>query len=907
MPKLKKRSAGIGARRKYHYKSNQENAFDSLEGRYTKLDSDSPPDATAVKTSSPQQSVWSNTTTQTDLTDVAHICTQTQSSHEHDYALPPSEHDIIDNSHENNDIHDILHDHVASECEDNVDIGLEEVTIASQTYEQLVCELKQFEWTKTYTLVPHNTSFHLVKFYTGANPSVKIRVNREFMCQVKVHEKEIPRTHAIWTNVPELCDTVQSVSKLIENIEGFRLCSGNSEEEFQTLVHVGGTLGRGTEVEVEAYREGDFGAGYQSTIRSVKCPVLTDRRTKCLECASFGYVLKKRSDRAKNRSTDDIVFHHSSYKHKHMSRNELCRKINQQKTEINSLQHEVWKLKREISQEIQKKGVTVQKHEHKELSELMAVCTPEFQKAFPDSNSRQRLFWEQQMDHHQKPDSRGMRWHPMIIRWCLYIRSKSEKAYEAMRESGFINLPSNRTLFDYSHFLTNQLGFQADVFRAAYSQAKSCGLYDETSPWKCNVGLLFDEIKIKEDLVYDKHSGELIGYCNLGDIGNQMLAYENVQSDKAQELAKYMLVIMVRSVCSSFLFPLCAFATKCTSADFLYPILWKTVSAIEIHLKLNVLFFTCDGATPNRKFYQMHRVGNEEFVYKTLNPYDPTRHVYFISDVPHLIKTIRNNFSNSFAHTKTRSLWKNNKDISWMHIVKLFEEHCELNLYNPCPKLTRKHIDLQAFSYMKVNLAAQVISDSVANALEMLYGDEMSETVFFIRTFNKFFDCLNVRSVWEGRNKRNPNLEPYSSTDDPRLTFLTTDLPTYLREWQNGVNKRPGMLSKANRASMLLSHQTVRGIKISCASISECVKDLLNQGAKYVLTHSFNQDPLEQHFGHYRHKSGANNNPSVYEVRNTLTTLRAVKSQAIAPKRGNVKRHLMDKENVDHSKLQRRR
>jgi len=32
---------------------------------------------------------------------------------------------------------------------------------------------------------------------------------------------------------------------------------------------------------------------------------------------------------------------------------------------------------------------------------------------------------------------------------------------------------------------------------------------------------------------------------------------------------------------------------------------------------------------------------------------------------------------------------------------------------------------------MKVNLAAQVKSDSVANALEMLYGDEMSETVFF--------------------------------------------------------------------------------------------------------------------------------------------------------------------------------
>ena len=30
------------------------------------------------------------------------------------------------------------------------------------------------------------------------------------------------------------------------------------------------------------------------------------------------------------------------------------------------------------------------------------------------------------------------------------------------------------------------------------------------------MGLLFIEIKIKEDLVYDKFTSELIGYCNLG-------------------------------------------------------------------------------------------------------------------------------------------------------------------------------------------------------------------------------------------------------------------------------------------------------------------------------------------------------------------------------------------------------
>ncbi|KAJ8309864.1 hypothetical protein KUTeg_011729 [Tegillarca granosa] len=58
-----------------------------------------------------------------------------------------------------------------------------------------------------------------------------------------------------------------------------------------------------------------------------------------------------------------------------------------------------------------------------------------------------------------------MRWHPMIVRWCLFMRQKSTKAYDAMRESGFINLPSSRTLYDYSHYTKSTLGIQPDVIK----------------------------------------------------------------------------------------------------------------------------------------------------------------------------------------------------------------------------------------------------------------------------------------------------------------------------------------------------------------------------------------------------------------------------------------------------------
>ena len=51
------------------------------------------------------------------------------------------------------------------------------------------------------------------------------------------------------------------------------------------------------------------------------------------------------------------------------------------------------------------------------------------------------------------------------------------------------------------------------------------------------------------------------------------------------------------------------------------------------------------------------------------------------------------------------------------------------------------------------------------------YGDPNTrETERFVRTFDKFFDCLNVRSLDEHRRKRKPNLKPYTSSSDERLT-----------------------------------------------------------------------------------------------------------------------------------------
>ena len=48
-------------------------------------------------------------------------------------------------------------------------------------------------------------------------------------------------------------------------------------------------------------------------------------------------------------------------------------------------------------------------------------------------------------------------------------------------------------------------------------------------------------------------------------------------------------------------------------------------------------------------------------------------------------------------------------------------------------------------------------------------GDETSEKALFCKMFNKFFDCMNTRSLYEGSNKRNEDLLPHNSAKDPRF------------------------------------------------------------------------------------------------------------------------------------------
>lgn len=177
----------------------------------------------------------------------------------------------------------------------------------------------------------------------------------------------------------------------------------------------------------------------------------------------------------------------------------------------------------------------------------------------------QRLFWEQQLEALQAKDGCQQRWHPMLIKWWLNLKLPSSSSYNALCSTGVLVLPSDRTLRDYTHWMQASLGFPSDTDKQLKDEAK----IDSIPEYQKYICLAFDEVHIKEDLVYDKNSSQIIGFVNLGNVNNQLLEFEHSQTGESQpRVATHMLVFMVRGLFSCLEFP---YAQVPTSSQTSFP------------------------------------------------------------------------------------------------------------------------------------------------------------------------------------------------------------------------------------------------------------------------------------------------------------------------------------------------
>lgn len=593
----------------------------------------------------------------------------------------------------------------------------------------------------------------------------------------------------------------------------------------------------------------------KSCVRARDCDLLINGGCICKQCSATEKLLRQRLHRRENRTLDDV---HVNDPLHGFTRQQLKDGFKAQRAQNKRLQQE-------IKDKLEKESVDLSPKMHNDLLQDLDASKIEEPLA--------KLFWEQQVRAFGNKQ-RATKWHPMMIRLAILLHCKSPGAYETLRRTGVLRLPGTSTLQEYTSALKTSQGFQGHVQEELLKAANNL---EESKRFVC---LLHDEMSIKSDLVFDKQTGELIGFVRSDDALN-LHAPEN-------RLATQALVFYLVGINSNIKMSLGYFGTTSATADELYPLFWEAVAFVEA-VGLKVVVSTSDKAPQNQKLYLMHGQAGK-VCYRTQNVFaDDERFIYFMSDVPHLIKTIRNNLANSGCGKNTKLLWNNGHYLLWEHIVQLHKKDMDNGL---CllPRVRRDHLHLTAHSVMNVRLAAQVLSYSVGSVMQHHGGVEARETAKFILLMDRFFDCLNSRHWGEAEQRKKPDLAPYVDVNDGRFLFLQVEFLQYIEEWRMSTENRPGDFSKAARQKMFLTHQTYKGLVMTVNAFVEVCQYLLQNGVQFVLSNKLCQDPLEEHFGRHRYMGRTADNPNLQQFGHQENRLRLQRSLSlmISPK-GNVK------------------
>ena len=569
-------------------------------------------------------------------------------------------------------------------------------------------------------------------------PHLEIVIDESLGFTVKVFGSYLPEDHPLYLYY---CRTVRkiTVSNLLRQLEGYKLCDGVSTMELNAKLyhHV-------IPFSHDTFGEEEQQFPHKGFWRAKGCFLLCQQGVVCCECEEFMCCAENARKLKESRSAKPA---HVKAPVSRTDPKRIKLTLQGQRLRCAELEQQLKNMKAEL----QKSNIEIDN----ELSDDFTRIIGSAKQVTPFMN----LFWQEQKKLFSR-NSTGVRYHPMIIRFCLSLAAKSPSCYEELRNSGVLVLPSQRRLKDYRNAIKPDRGFQKGVIDVLKEETDS---YFDVQRY---VILLFDEMKVMANLVLDKTTGELIGFTDLGDPDLNFGALEKVDM-----IASHALAFLVRGVCTDLKFGLAHFATTGITAAQLMPLFWEAVCILETTCNLWVIAATSDGASPNRRFYRLHKPldgdADGDVCYCTVNLYAPHRYVYFFSDAPHLVKTTRNCLKSSGSGSNTRYMWNNGQYILWQHITEIFYQDIDSGL-KLLPKLTYEHVNLNAYSVMRVNLAAQVLSASVAAVLKSFGPPEATATAKLCEMVDSVFDCLNVRSMTEHERKHKPFLAPYTSLNDRR-------------------------------------------------------------------------------------------------------------------------------------------
>ena len=178
-----------------------------------------------------------------------------------------------------------------------------------------------------------------------------------------------------------------------------------------------------------------------STIRHINCEVLLSSSVPTKYCAvctkyrkSLNAMLSRHHQQLKpspnTKTISTSISSHTNYRY--LSSDDKTIKIHALYNALTASKQQKHRLKEIIDAS---KSVTISKELNDSLVDTMNNYSKEINKDYPEQTFP-HLFWQQQMQAASVKDSRAMKWHPLMIKWCLYLQHKSSGGYELVRDSG---------------------------------------------------------------------------------------------------------------------------------------------------------------------------------------------------------------------------------------------------------------------------------------------------------------------------------------------------------------------------------------------------------------------------------------------------------------------------------------
>jgi len=442
--------------------------------------------------------------------------------------------------------------------------------------------------------------------------------------------------------------------------------------------------------------------------------------------------------------------------------------------------------------------------------------------------------------------------------FALTLQFYSSRAYNFVRETFENCLPHENVVRRWYSQVEADTGFSVDALKTLDEKVKE----EKKNEKQVTVSLVFDEVSIRKKIEWD--GKKFVGCVDLGT---------GAEADDLTPPATEALVLMVVSLDNSWKISIGYFLIAHLNSNEKVSILINAFQKLD-KVGVKTVNVTCDGLIAN--FSTLSKLGanfDPSFPCCTFpNPADPSQKVTVMIDACHLLKLMRNTLSDYKV-----LIDQDGKRIEWRFIENLHKVQQKEGL-RAANKLKNDHIAYHK-QKMKVKLAAQTLSSSVADAIDFCRKDlKLSEfkdseaTTKFIRTVDSLFDTMN---------SRNPLGRGYKAPMKPSNEHLWSSIFSNALGYLSGIKdlKEKKMIHSLRRTAFI-------GFLINIHSLKYLYQSLvLEKKLKYLLTYKLSQDHLELFFSALRGRLGSNNNPTCREFKSAFKRL--LLHQEIKGSRGN--------------------